>query len=334
MKAAFITKYGASEKLTFGEIDIPSLGDTDVMVEIHYAGLNPIDFKIRDGQLKFLRSYKFPFVMGHDLAGVVTATGHKVTRFKKGDRVYARPRNGRTGTLAELIAVEESELALMPSHISFAEAACIPLVGLTTWQALLDVAGLKRGDRVFIQAGSGGVGTFAVQLAKYFGAYVISSTSTKNVDFVKSLGADEVIDYKKQKFEDVLTNVDIVFDTLGKEDLYKSFRIVKPGGYVVSIAGDPDARLAEDMGLGFFKRFVLSLVGRKANSLAQKAKAGYRFIFMQSRGDQLAWITQLIEEQKIKPVIDREFSFNEAQSALDYLESGRARGKVVVKIRE
>lgn len=334
MQAAYNSKYGQDEKLSFGEFDIPSVGESDVLVEIHAASLNPIDFKIRDGKLKFVRAYKFPLIMGHDLAGVVSAVGAKVTKFKKGDKVYSRPRNGRTGSLAQFISVDENELALMPKNLSFAEAASIPLVGLTSWQALIDIAGIKRGDRVFIQAGAGGVGTFAIQLAKCLGAYVITTTSSKNIDFVKSLGADEVIDYKTQNFEQVLKNIDIVFDTLGGEALYKSFQILRPGGWVVSISGDPDQRLAADMGLGFIKSQILRLVGRKANRMAAEANAHYRFIFMKASGSQLGQITQLIEEGKIKPIIDREFSFQDAQKAIDHLELGHSRGKVVIKIRD
>lgn len=334
MQAAFISKYGQNEKLVFGEVDIPLMGDNDVLVEIHAASLNPIDFKIRDGKLKFLRAYSFPLIVGHDLAGVVSAVGSKVTRFKKGDQVYSRPRNGRTGSLAQYIAIDENELAHMPKNLTYSEAASIPLVGLTSWQALLDVAGMKSGDRVFVQAGAGGVGTFAIQLAKHFGAYVITTTSGRNADFVRSLGADEVIDYKTQKFAEVLKNVDIVFDTLGGEALYQSFQILRPGGWVVSISGDPDQRLAEDMQLNFFKREVLRLVGRKANKLAAKASANYQFIFMKPSGNQLAQITQLIEAGKIKPIVDKEFPFAESQKAMDYLELGHSRGKVVIKISE
>lgn len=334
MQAAFISKYGPTEKLAFAEVDIPQCGDADVLVKIHAASLNPIDFKVRDGKIKFIRSYSFPLILGHDLAGVVSAVGSKVTRFKIGDKVYSRPRNDRIGSLAQFIAVDENELAHMPKNLTFEEAASIPLVGLTSWQALFDVAGMKRGDRVFIQAGAGGIGTFAIQLAKHFGAHVMTTTSSRNMDFVRSLGADEIVDYKTQKFEEVLQNVDIVFDTLGGDALYKSFQALRPGGWVVSISGDPDQRLAADMHLGFLKREILRLVGRKANKLAAKAQANYRFIFMHPSGQQLAQITQLVEDGKIKPIIDKVFSFEEAQKAMDYLELGHSRGKVVIKIQE
>jgi alcohol dehydrogenase len=334
MQAATFSKYGRSEKLTIGQVDQPSMGESDVLVEIYAASLNPIDFKIRDGKIKFLKSYSFPLITGHDLAGVVTAVGSKVTRFKKGDKVYSRPRDGRAGSLAQFIAIDESELAYMPKNLTFSEAASIPLVGLTSWQALLGIAAMKRGDRVFIQAGAGGVGTFAIQLAKSFGAHVITTTSTRNADFVRALGADEIVDYKTQQFEKVLKDIDIVFDTLGGEALYKSFQILRPGGWVVSISGDPDQRLADDLHLNFLKRQILRLVGLKANKLAKKANVNYRFFFMKPSGEQLSQITKLIEDGKIKPVIDKEFSLADAQKAMDYLEAGHSRGKVIVKIRE
>lgn len=332
MLAAYISKYGPKEKLVIGEVPKPICGEDDVLVEIHAASLNPIDFKIRDGKIKFLRSYSFPLILGHDLAGIVVEIGRNVKQFKIGDKVYARPKNGRTGSLAQYIAVNEKDLAIMPKNLNFQFAASIPLVGLTSWQALFDVACMQKGHRVFIQAGAGGIGTFAIQLAKHFGAYVITTTSTRNIEFVRSLGADEIIDYTKQDFEKVLSNIDIVFDTLGGDSLYKSFQVLRKGGWVVSISGDPDARLAQDMNLNVFKKMILRFVGRKANKLSKKYGVHYQFIFMKSSGQQLSQISQLIEQEKIKPVIDAEFSFSESQKAIEHLERGRSRGKVIVKI--
>lgn len=332
MQVASIAKYGKNEKLNFQEIPIPSLKENDILVKVCAASLNPIDFKIRDGKIKFLKKYSFPLVLGHDVSGVVTEVGSHVSRFKKGDKIFARQRDSRIGTLAEYISIDETEAAHMPKNLNFEQAASIPLVGLTSWQALNETARVKRGDRVFIQAGSGGVGTFAIQLAKHLGAYVITTTSQRNVELVRRLGADEVIDYKTQKFNEVLKDIDVVFDTLGGESLYQSFQIVRPGGFVVSISGDPDGQTAKDMGLGFFKQIILSLVGLKVNLLAQKFSAHYRFIFMKPAGDQLEKIAKLIENETIKPVIDKIFTFQESQQAMDYLESGRASGKVVVSI--
>lgn len=336
MQGAYISDYGSDQKLNFGEFSIPQCGEHDVLVEIHAASLNPIDFKIRDGKIRFVRKYSFPLILGHDLAGIVISVGNKVTKFKKGDKIFSRPQNDRIGSLAQYISINEDELALMPPNISFEEAASLPLVGLTAWQALLDIAKMKQGDRVFIQAGAGGVGTFAIQLAKHAGAHVITTTSSKNTDFVKSLGADEVIDYKTQKFQEILKEkkVDIVFDTLGGEALYHSIEVIRPGGWVVSISGDPDHKLAKDMNLNFLKREILRMVGRKANKLADKANANYRFIFMKPSGKQLAKIASLVEAGKIKPIIDKVYPFKESQAAIDYLALGHSRGKVVINIRD
>lgn len=333
MKAAYISGYGPQQKMTLGEIPKPTAADTEILVEIHAASINPIDFKIRDGKLKFLRKYSFPLILGHDLSGVVKEVGKNVTRFKVGDAIYSRPRNGRVGTFAEYIAIDENEAALKPKNISFSEAAGIPLVGLTSWQALVDIAKIGSGSKVFIQAGAGGIGSFAIQLAKSRGAVVATTTSSKNVDLVRALGADQVIDYRLQDFASVLRDQDVVFDTLGGEALYKSFAIVKPSGHVISISGDPDRRTGEDMGLGFFKSSVLALVGRKANALARKHGAHYRFLFMKPSSQQLGEIAALIEGGKIKPLVDREYELSRAQEAIDYSESGRAKGKIIVRVR-
>jgi alcohol dehydrogenase len=267
------------------------------------------------------------------MSGVITEVGKNVVRFKIGDAVFARPGNDRIGTLAEYIAVDHNEIALKPANISFAEAAGIPLVGLTSWQALIDVAKIGAGSKVFIQAGAGGIGSFAIQLAKSRGAIVATTTSQKNADLVHSLGADQVIDYKSQDFASVLNNQDVVFDTLGGEALYKSFGVVKPGGYVISISGDPDKSIAQEMNLGPIKSMILTLVGRKAHRLARKHGVQYRFLFMKPNGLELAEIAGLIESRKIMPQVDQEFEFNRVQEAIEYSESGRARGKIIVRIK-
>lgn len=332
MQAAFITNYGPNQKLQLGKLPIPEVKDNDVLIQIYAASLNPIDFKIRDGKLKNIRKYTFPFILGHDLSGIVVKLGKNVKKFSIGDAVYSRPRNGRIGSLAEYISIDQSDVALMPANLSFVEAASLPLVALTSWQALIEVANIQSGNRVFIQAGSGGIGSFAIQLAKSKNCHVITTISEENIEFVKHLGADEVLDYKKSKFDEVLNNVDVVFDTLGKENLYKSFKIVRPGGWIVSIAGDPDVNTARDLKLGFLLTQIFRYLGRKVNHLSRLYHVNYRFIFMKANGDQLNEITKLVETNKIKPVIDKVFSFADSQKALEYLEKGHARGKVVVKI--
>lgn len=333
MKAAYITNYGSTQKLQIGKLPMPEVNDDDVLIEIHAAGLNPIDFKIRDGKLKFIRKYTFPLILGHDLSGVVVKLGRNVKKFSIGDKVYSRPRNGRTGTLAEYISVNQFDVAPMPKNLSFVEAASLPLVGLTSFQALFDFANIQPGNSVFIQAGSGGVGSFAIQLAKTKNCHVITTTSGANIEWVKNLGADQVLDYKKDKFDQALNNIDVVFDTLGGDAFYKSFKIIHPGGWLVSIAGDPDVNTAKDMKLGFILTQIFRYLGRKASRLSRLHKIHYRFIFMKANGDQLNEITKLVEDNKIKPVIDKTFVFNDSQKAMEYLEKGHARGKVVVKIR-
>lgn len=333
MKAAFIKKYGSEEKMHLGDFAKPVAKEHEVLIQVKAASVNPIDFKIKAGMLKFVRKYSFPLILGHDLSGEVVDVGSKVTKFKKGDLVFSRPGNSGIGTFAEYIAVHEDEVAIKPANISFEEAASLPLVALTTWQAF-DVAHVKKGDKVLIQAGAGGVGTFAIQLAKVRGAEVWTTTSEKNEALVKSLGADHVINYRKQHPWEVLNDMDFVFDTLGGDDLFKIFNVIKPGGWVVSISGVPDGETAKDMGLNLFKTLILKLVGLKANISASKSKSHYKFLFMKPNGDQLAQIKNLVEQGQIRPIIDSVFPLSAIQEAIEHSESGRARGKIVIKVAD
>jgi len=294
--------------------------------------VNPVDFKLRDGKLRLLRRYRFPLILGHDCAGEVVQVGEDVTQFRVGDRIFSRPRNGRIGTFAGFIAIDQSEAALMPPNLNYHEAASLPLVALTSWQALVDVAQLKPRQQLLIPAGSGGVGTFAIQLAKHIGAEVWTTTSGKNLEFVKSLGADHAINYQDEDFEKRVNNLDVVFDTLGGDSLDRSFAITRPNGWVVSIAGSPDYRNAEEMGLDMLRSLLLRVVGLRVNSRARRAGVNYRFIFMKPLGEELAQIAALISEGVIKPVVDRIFPVSECQSAIEYSASGRARGKIVISL--
>src|SRR5258705_1216886 len=264
--------------------------------QVHASSVNPVDFKLRDGKLRLLRRYRFPLILGHDCAGEVVQMGENVTRFKVGDRIFSRPRNGRIGTFAEFIAIDQREVALMPPKLNYHEAASLPLVALTSWQALVDVAKLKPRQQLLIPAGSGGVGTFAIQLAKHIGAEVWTTTSGKNLEFVKSLGADHAINYQDEDFEKRVNNLDVVFDTLGADSLDSSFAITRPNGWVVSIAGSPDNRNAEEMGLDMLRSLLLRVVGLRVNSRARRAGVNYRFIFMKPLGEELAQIAALISE--------------------------------------
>ncbi|MDN4091860.1 NADP-dependent oxidoreductase [Brevibacillus agri] len=333
MKAIVIENYGKNAPLVLTEQPMPSIGEHDVLVEIHAASLNPIDFKIKEGKVKFLLSYKFPLILGNDFSGVVVKVGERVKAFKPGDEVYGRPRKSRIGTLAEFIAVHEDDIWLKPQNLTFEEAASIPLVGLTTYQAFSDILHLQKGQKILIHAGSGGVGTFAIQLAKRMGAFVATTASDKGYELVKSLGADLIINYKKENFEEMLTGYDAVFDTLGGDVLEKSFRILKPGGQIVSVSGMPNARFGKEANLGWMKTAMLSIVSRKITALERKTQTKYHFLFMKASGAQLKILTEMIEAGQIKPVIDKVYQLKDTAQAFDYLESGRAKGKVIVKVK-
>jgi len=333
MKAFVVDRYERKAALRFAEMPEPDLGDHDVLVEIHAAGLNPLDAKVRDGEFKLILPYRLPLILGHELAGIVVRVGPGVRRFKPGDAVYARPRDGRIGAFAERIALHESDVALKPANLSMEEAAAIPLVGLTAWQALVERAGLGKGQKVLIQTGSGGVGTIAIQLAKHLGATVATTTSTANVDLVRSLGADVVVDYRKDDFADVLSGYDVVLHSLGKEELEKSLRVLKPGGILVSISGPPDPDFARNHGSGWMLRQIMRLLSFGTRRKARRHRVRYSFLFMTANGGQLGKITALIEAGAIRPVIDRTFPFDATNDALAYVEAGRTKGKVAVRIR-
>ncbi|MEK8198257.1 MULTISPECIES: NADP-dependent oxidoreductase [Lysinibacillus] len=332
MKAMVIDRYGKAP-MRLAEMPTPEINDYEVLAEIHAASINPIDFKIRDGKVRLLIQYKMPLILGNDFSGVIVKVGKKVTRFKVGDEIYARPRKSKIGTFAEYISIHEDDIALKPKNLSFEEAASIPLVGLTSYQALHDIMQLQKGQKILIHAGSGGVGTFAIQLAKAMGATVATTASEAGANLVTSLGADKVINYKKENFEAILKNYDAVFDTLGGKTLEKSFKIIKNGGNIVTVSGRPNARFAKEYGSGWWKTLLFSAASRKLTALEKKHHAQYSFLFMKPSGDQLRIIADLIESGSIKPVIDRTFSFEEAEKAMKYAESGRAKGKIIVKIK-
>jgi NADPH:quinone reductase-like Zn-dependent oxidoreductase len=333
MKAFVVDKYKKKAALRLAEMPMPDVRDNDVLVEIHAAGLNVLDSKIRDGEFKLILPYRPPFILGHDVAGTVVRVGSKVRNFKAGDEVYSRPRDGRIGTFAEYIAIDEADVALKPKNLSMEEAASIPLVGLTAWQVLVDRANLKEGQKVFIQAGSGGLGTFAIQLAKHLGATVATTASAASADLVEGLGADIVVDYKKDDFEKVLSSYDVVLNSQDAKTLEKSLRVLKPGGKLVSVSGPPDPEFAKEKGLNLVLRLILHLLSRGIRSKAKRAGVGYSFLFMWAQGDELSKITVLIESGTIRPVMDRVFPFEQTNEALAYVDTGRAKGKVVVKVR-
>lgn len=334
MKAFIFKKYSKKEKLQLADINEPTVKENEVLIQINAAGVNLLDSLIKNGDFKIFLPYKLPLVNGHDMAGVVTKVGSNISKFKVGDEVYARVSDFHIGTFAEFIAVNENDLALKPQKLSMEEAASIPLVGLTAWQALIEIAKLKKGQKVFIQAGSGGVGTFAIQLAKHVGAFVATTTSSVNTELVKSLGADLIIDYKKEDFATILKDYDVVLHSnREKKVLETSLRILKPGGILVSLTGPPTPEFARKIGVGWHLTLLIRLLSMSTRRKAKKLNVNFVFLFMRADGKQLAQITQLVNSGIIKPVIDKVFSFHQTNEAMTYIESGRAKGKVVIKIK-
>jgi len=334
MKAFIVKKYGKKETLHLTDVSEPTIKENEVLVQIHSAGVNLLDSLVRNGEFKIFLPYKTPFINGHDMAGVVTKVGAKVSKFKLGDEVYSRVGDHRIGTFAEQIAVQENDLALKPTNLSMEEAASIPLVGLTVWQALIEIANLKKDQKVFIQAGSGGVGTFAIQLAKHLGAYVATTTSSANTALVKELGADLVIDYKTQDFATILKDYDVVLHSNREAKVLEdSLKILKPGGTLVTLTGPPTAELAKEIGLAWPFQVIMNLLSFSARRIAKKQNVNFKFLFMRADGKALGEITKLIEAGIIKPIVDKVFSFEQTNEALTYVETGRAKGKVVIKVK-
>ncbi|MEK1941870.1 MAG: NADP-dependent oxidoreductase [Pseudomonas sp.] len=332
MKAFTIDRYSKNAPGQITEMPEPQLRDDDVLIQVHAASVNPLDSKIKSGEFKLILPYRLPLILGNDMAGTVVRVGASVHRFKAGDEVYARADDGRIGTFAEYISVRASSLALKPKNLTMVEAAAVPLVALTAWQVLVETAKLKKGQKVFIQAGSGGVGSVAIQLAKHLGAFVATTTSTANVDWAKALGADVVIDYKKQDFSSVLHDYDVVLNSLGNDELKKSLQILKPGGHLISISGPPTPTFADARGLAWPLKQVLRLLSAGIRNKAKKRGVDYTFVFMRADGAQLREITSLIESGAIRPIVDKVFPFADTHKALDCVDSGRVKGKVVVQM--
>ena len=331
MKSFMVETYGGATRMRATEIPDPQVGTDDVLVKIHAASVNPLDMRIRNGDFKAFMPYRLPLVLGNDLAGTVVQIGPSVTRFTVGDEVYARPDKDRIGTFAELIAVHQDDAAIKPATLTMEEAASLPLVALTSWQALVERAQVQPGQKVLIHAGAGGLGSIAVQMAKALGAHVAATASTAKVDLVKQLGADVVVDYRTQDFTELLDGYDLVLDSLGGENLAKSLRILKPGGKAISVAGPPDPAFARELGANPILRLAMTALSFKTRRQAKHLGVTYSFLFMKASGDQLRELTLLIDAGKIRPVVDRVFSFDETLQAMEYVEKGRANaGKVVI----
>ena len=332
MKAFIINKY-TKGGLQLAAIPTPTVGENEVLVEVYAAGLNVLDSKIKTGEFKLILPYKLPLILGHDVAGIITQVGENVTKFKVGDEIYSRPADHHIGTFADYISINEKDVALKPKNLTMEEAASIPLVALTAWQALVEHADLKEGQKVFIQAGSGGVGTIAIQLAKHLGATVATTASTKSFELLKRLGADVLIDYKTHDFEEMLKDYHVVLNSQDTKTLKKSIKILKPKGQAISISGPPTPEFADEMGLPWYLKAFLSLISFGIRKMAKKSDVDFYFLFMKASGSQLEKITKLIEADIIKPVVDKIYPFEQTNEALKYVESGRAKGKVVIKVK-
>jgi NADPH:quinone reductase-like Zn-dependent oxidoreductase len=332
MKAFVVAQYG-KDGFRAADVPAPKVGSNDVLVKVSAASINPLDKMVRNGEFKQLLKYKPPFVIGHDVAGVVTQVGATVTDFKVGDEVYARPRDLRIGTFAENIAIDQNDVALKPASLTLHEAAALPLVALAAWQILVERAQIKPGQKVLVHAGAGGLGSTVIQLAKHLGAHVATTTSGATEALVRDLGADVVIDYTKQDFSEVLSGYDLVLDSLGGENLMKSLTVLKPGGLAIGVSGPPDAGFAKQLRAPKPFEFVLSFLSRKVRSAAKKLGVRYSFFFMRADGAQLAKLAALYDAGHLRPVLDRTFAFDQTLEALAYVESGKVKaGKVVVAL--
>lgn len=328
MRAFAVTKY--KRPIELRDVAEPEVGDRDVLVRIEAAGLNHLDEKIRIGEFAQILPYRLPVVLGNDLAGTVIRVGRLVRRFQPGDRVFARPDDARIGTFAERIAVAESDLALTPTSISTAEAASLPLVALTAWQALVERGNVQPGQKVLIHAGAGGVGSIAIQLAAHLGATVATTAGAANADFVRDLGADIVIDHRSEDFTQILSDYDLVLDSLGGENLERSLRVLKPGGTAIGIAGPPDPAFARRRGMNPVLRLAVGALSRKIRRQAKELGVTYEFLFMRADGEQLGEIAALVDRGVLRPVVARTYPFDELPEALADLATGVSRGKLVV----
>jgi NADPH:quinone reductase-like Zn-dependent oxidoreductase len=331
MRALVLSRYGGPEHTALSDVPQPSPRTGELLVRVHAAGLNPVDFKTRAGVLKIIRDYPLPIVMGNELSGVVEAVGPGVMRFARGDRIFARVDKDIMGAFAEYAVVHEDHMARMPRSLDFPAAAAVPLAALTALQAIRDELHLSADERIFIPGAAGGVGTFAIQIAKLLGAYVATTASPRGEALVKRLGADVVIDYSRERFESKLSGYDCAFDLLGGDTLRRLWSVLKPGGLVVSIAGMPEPVTArKDLRRGGGLAALFWIASLTTRLRAWRHGLRYRYLFMHPSGTDLAYLASLIDAKKLEVVIDRVFSFSEAKEAIAYLETGHAKGKVVL----
>ncbi|HEV2961711.1 MAG TPA: NADP-dependent oxidoreductase [Candidatus Angelobacter sp.] len=332
MKAVIAERYGGPEILQIEDVPVPQVGPNGVLVRVHASSVNPIDWKLRNGMLKAVRNFLFPVIWGTDFSGVVTEVGHAVTLFKPGDEVYGF-KDGSVaktyrGTYAEFAVVPEKSVSRKPANLTHQEAASLPVVALSAWQALITQGRLKPGDRVLIHAGAGGVGTIAVQLAKAFGAYVAATASGLNQQFLRELGADLPIDYEHEKIEDKISGCAIVLDGVGKSVWRSSLSVLRRGGKLTTLVVSISQGNA-----GKFKFITLVAVNVVA-AMLRATLSGKRFMLtmVKPRGGDLEKLTALIEAGKIRPIVEKVYPLEQIADAQRASETGHVRGKIVVKI--
>jgi NADPH:quinone reductase-like Zn-dependent oxidoreductase len=331
VKPFVVERYG-KDGLRAAEVPEPEVGAADVLVKVSAAGVNPLDLMVRNGEFKRLLKYRTPFVLGHDVTGVVTRVGSAVRDFEAGDEIYARPRDLRIGTFAEYIAIDQDDVALKPASLTLRQAAAVPLEALAAWQALVDRAHVEPGQEVLVHAGSGGLGSTVIQLAKHLGATVATTTSTRNAELVRSLGADVVVDYTEEDFTEILSGYDVVLDSRGGETLLRSLTVLKPGGRAIGVTGPPDPGFAKQLGAPKPIGVAMGLLSRKVRKRARELGVSYSFLFMQANGSQLRELAGHYEAGRLRPLIDKTFPFAETVEALAYVEHGHANGKVVITL--
>ena len=331
MKAAVLNK--KNEDLEIKEVPMPEIDEDDVLVKVKYAGVNPLDNMIVREEVKLITPYKYPLVMGNEFSGIVEKTGSSVTDFTEGDRVYARIPLNKIGAFAEYVAINKYAIAKIPDYLKFDEAACVPLTALTAIQAF-ELMNPSKGEKIFISGGTGSLGAMAIPIAKDLGLQLITSGSEKNRQRVMDLGVSEFIDYKTQDYSEILSDVDYVLDTLGESELEKEFKILKPGGILVSLKGLPNEEFAKRMGLSTVKKLLFKFAGMKFDKLASKKNQKYYFLFVESNGKQLEQVSRIFEEKNIKPSIDTIFELSDVNKAMDKVDKGGSKGKTLIKIRD
>lgn len=331
MKAVQFNNYGeVSKNVVIAKIEKPTISKNEVLIETYAAGVNPLDYKIVEGALKRALKFKLPTTLGYDISGKIVAIGDNVNGFKIGDDVFSRV--SKMGTFAEFVAVNQNLISIKPKNTTFEEAASLPLVGLTAMQTLKR-GKLKANDKILIHAGSGGVGSFAIQYAKSQGAYVYTTTSTDNVEWVKALGTDRVIDYKTEDYKTIVKDADVVLDTLGNKYTEDAFKVIKNGGKVITLVGPVDKETAKRMKLNKILQLFLAFKRRKITKQIKKKSAFYSLVFMRPNAKQLDELSELVESGKIKTIIDKMFPLTDALNALLYVKKGRTKGKVVVRVK-